>query len=305
MLRSFDSVLESVQGKPKKTIALAMAEEDDVLLAVDRAHRAGLADAVLVGDRKKIRLCAERHGIDLNQFDIVHAEGEFQSVVRAIQLVREHLADTLMKGKCSTATLLKGVLQKDHGLRSGKLLCHMAIFETPHYHKLLFMSDAAMNIEPDLGKKVLIVENAVAFYRALTPSIPKLALITAVEKVNPGAMLCTEHAAIIAQMARRGQIADVIVDGPLAVDNAVSSKSCATKGIDSPVGGDADILIMPDIEAANVFYKTLTYLGGSKTAGLIIGAQVPIVLTSRADSDETKFLSIALAMAASGRTMTT
>ncbi len=298
MIRSFNELLQQIKGKPKKNIAVAMAEEDDALKAIYEAHRQGIANAVLVGDKEKIIECSQKHHIDISAFDIVHAADEKQSVVRAIQLVRERLADGLMKGKCNTATLLKGVLDKESGLRGGKLLSHLAAFEVPAYHKLLLMSDAALNIAPDLQAKIAITENAIQAAHALGIAKPKVAVIAAVEKVNYEAMPCTIDAAILSQMAARGQIQNAIIDGPMAVDNAVSKKACEVKGIVSEVGGDADILILPDIEAANCFYKALTYLGSSKTAGIIVGAKVPIILSSRADSDEVKFLSIAFAMAA-------
>jgi phosphate butyryltransferase len=299
--QSFDQVLKRVKGELNKTIAVAMAEEEEVLAAVSMAYREGLADAVLVGDEKTIRNISAEHDIDISAFDIVQADSEQQAVVRAVQLVRGHLADVLMKGKCSTATLLKAVLDKEHGLRSGKLLCHLAAFQVDAYHKLLFMSDAAMNIRPDLLTKVSIVENTIHATQALGIEKPKIALLAAIEKVNPGAMVCTEDAAVICKMQERGQIKGAIIDGPLAMDNAISRKSCEIKGITTTVGGDADILIMPDIVSANIFYKTMAYLGCAKTAGIIIGAKVPIILTSRADSDETKFYSLALGMATSQR----
>jgi phosphate butyryltransferase len=301
MIASFEDLLKQVTGKPKKTLAVAMAEEEDVLEALCLANQRGLADAVLVGSKPAILALAKKHQFDISAFDIINAEGERQSVSIAIQLIREQMADALMKGKCSTATLLKGVLDKEAGLRSGKVLSHLAVFSVPTYHKLILMSDAAMNIAPDLQSKIAITENAIQAAHQLGIKMPKVAVIAAVEKVNFESMPCTIDAAALAQMAERGQIKAAIIDGPLALDNAVSGKACEVKGIVSKVGGDADILIMPDIEAANVFYKTLTYLGGSKTAGIIIGAQVPIILTSRADSEETKFLSIALAMVTSLR----
>ncbi|MBD3384735.1 bifunctional enoyl-CoA hydratase/phosphate acetyltransferase [candidate division KSB1 bacterium] len=299
--QSFDQILKRVKGELNKTIAVAMAEEEEVLAAVSMAYRERLADAVLVGDEKTIRNISAEHDIDISAFDIVQADSEQQAVVRAVQLVRGHLADVLMKGKCSTATLLKAVLDKQHGLRSGNLLCHLAAFQVDAYHKLLFMSDAAMNIRPDLLTKVSIVENTIRATQALGMEKPKIALLAAIEKVNPGAMVCTEDAAVICKMQERGQIKGAIIDGPLAMDNAISHKSCEVKGIATTVGGDADILIMPDIESANIFYKTMAYLGCAKTAGIIIGAKVPIILTSRADSDETKFYSLALGMATSQR----
>jgi phosphate butyryltransferase len=300
-MNSFEDILRQIKGKPKKTIAVAMAEDAESLMAIAHAHKEGLADAVLVGNKSRITEISAKIGVDLVAFDIIHADGEQQSVVRAIQIVREHLADTLMKGNCSTATLLRGVLDKDHGLREGKILSHFAAFELQTYHKLLYMSDAAMNIAPDLETKIAITENAIQAARKIGVATPKVAIIAAVEKVNYASMPCTTDAAIMSKMAQRGQIANAILDGPLALDNAVSKKSCEVKMLDSPVGGDTDILIMPDLEAANIFYKTLTYLGGSKSAGIITGAKVPVILPSRADSEETKFLSLALGMITSVR----
>jgi len=301
MIKSFDELVEKVKGEPKKTLAVAMAQDEDVLLALDRAYEAGLADAVLVGDKEEIKARSKSVGVDVTRFDIVNEKDEKHCIVRAIQFVREGLANTLMKGKCNTATLLKGVLDKELGLRAGNLLSHLGVFNVPTYRKLILMSDAGMNIAPDLNAKIVITENAVAIAHRLGIDCPKVALIAAVEKVNPGAMPCTEDAAIISKMAGRGQIKGAIIDGPLAVDNAINSHACEVKGIKSQVGGDADILIMPNIEAGNCFYKTMAYLSGSKTAGVIVGAKVPIILTSRADNDETKFLSIALALFTSQR----
>jgi len=299
---TFSDILREIKGKPKKTIAVAMAEEDDVLAALTLAAEQGIADAVLVGDKKKILAIGQEHHLDVDRFDIVPAESEQQSVAIAISLVREHLADTLMKGKCSTTTLLKGVLDKEQGLRSGKLLSHLGVFEVADYAKLLLMADAAMNIAPDLSAKVAIIENSLQAAQLLGIETPKVAIIAAVEKVNSEAMPCTVDAAILAQMAARGQLKNCLLDGPMALDNAISSKSCEVKELHSPVGGEADILIMPDIESANVFYKTMVYLSGAKAAGIILGARVPIILTSRADNEEVKFLSIALGALISVRT---
>jgi len=301
MITSFDEMLSEVKGKPKKNIAVAMAEEEDVLMAISAAHAQGIANAVLVGHKGKIVEIAAKHRIDIKPFDIVNAEEEKQSVAISIQLVREKLADTLMKGKCSTATLLRGVLDREQGLRSGKLLSHLAAFQVPHYPKIIMATDAAMNIAPDFSAKVCIIENAVQAAKMLGITRPKVAVIAAVEKVNYDSMPCTLDAALLSQMAARGQIKDAIIDGPLALDNAISAHACEVKGIETLVKGDADILMMPDIEAGNVFYKTMTYLANSKTAGIIVGAQVPIILTSRSDSDENKFFSIAFGLITSMR----
>jgi phosphate butyryltransferase len=301
MIKSFDELVNLVKTQPKKTIAVAVAEDDDVLEAVSFAHSQNIADAVLVGNRAKILDCCRRAKIDDRNFDIIHADSELQAVVLAIQLVREHLADCLMKGKCNTATLLRGVLDRQQGVRSGNILSHLAIFGTPSYPKLLFMSDGGMNIAPDLETKIAITQNAIQASRRLGNKKPKVAIISAIEKVNYEAMPCTRDAAVLAQMNQRGQIKNAIVDGPLAFDNAISKHSCEIKGIESRVGGDTDILIMPNIEAGNSLYKALTYLGGARAAGIIVGAKVPIILTSRADSSETKFLSIAVAAATTSR----
>ncbi len=302
MIESFETILDKIRNKPKKTVAVAMAEEDDVLQAVDRAYEAGLADAVLVGDRDKIQKKCAKLKIDLARYDVVHAKTEHQAVVYAIQLVHEHLADALMKGKCGTATLLRGVLNKEHGLRGEHdILCHLSAFESPFYHKLAFMSDAALNIAPDVNIKAAILNNVIQSLHKLGIRKPRVAVIAAVEKVNFEAMPCTRDAAILSQMGERGQIPGAIIDGPLALDNAVSKKSCKVKNIQSRVAGNADVLLMPDIESANVFYKAMSTLGQARTAGIIIGAKVPIILTSRADSDEAKFLSIALGIGTSQR----
>lgn len=179
------------------------------------------------------------------------------------------------------------------------MLSHLAIFESPEYHKLLFMSDAAMNIAPDLNEKISITKNAVEAVRALGYERPKVAMISAVEKVNPEAMPSTAHAALIAKMAERGQIKHAEIDGPLALDNALSEHANRVKGLKTSVGGDADICIVPNIETGNVFYKLLTILGRARVAGVIIGASVPVVLTSRADSEDAKYLSILSALAIS------
>ena len=299
MIDSFKALVDSVKGRPKKTIAVAMAESEDVLKGISHAHEQGLADAVLVGNKKKIIDIAEKAEIDISYFDIINTNSEAQAVVRSIQMVRERLADTLMKGNCATATLLKGILDKEHGIRTGKLLSHVSVFELEMYSKLLFMSDGGMNIQPNTEEKVAIINNAVQTVRAFGVRKPKVAMITAIEKVNYQAMPCTVDAAIIAKMSERGQIADCIVDGPFALDNAISKKACQIKGIKSPIGGEADILIMPDIESGNVFYKSVNFFTECKVAGMVVGAQVPIVVTSRADTEETKFYSIAFAMQAS------
>lgn len=299
MLSNFQKLLNRLEKKDKKRIAVAMAQDADVLLALDAARAAGITDAVLVGNNAKLKQIADEHHLNLNDYDIIDMNDEVKCVREAVKIVKMGDAQVLMKGLCSTSTFLKGVLDKENGLRSAKVLSHMAIFESPGYHKLLFMSDAGMNITPDLNEKIAITDNAINAVCKLGYKRPKVAMISAVEKVNAIGMPSTADAAIIAKMAERGQIKNAIIDGPLALDNALSSKANKVKNLVSPVGGDADICIVPTIESGNIFYKLLTILGNALAAGVILGASAPVVLTSRADSENSKYLSIASALAIS------
>jgi phosphate butyryltransferase len=295
MIGNFNQLVEQVKSSKNRLISVAVAQDLDVLQALGKAHKPNIADAILVGDQKKIEKLARENRIKLSSFQIENIIDENEAVKRSVTLIREGKADVLMKGLCSTATLMKHVLDKENGLRQSGLLSHLAIFEITSYHKLILMSDAALNIAPTLEEKIGITENAISAAHRLGITKPKVAMLAAVEKINPGKMPATTDAAIISKMAERGQIKGALVDGPLALDNAFSRKSCEVKGIVSEVGGNADIAIVPEIEAGNVFYKLMSYLAGAKSAGILIGAKVPIVLTSRSDSDETKFLSIAAA----------
>jgi phosphate butyryltransferase len=295
MINSFRQLIEEVKSARNRKIAVAVAQDVDVLEALHKAQQADLADAILVGNKAQIEMIAKENNIDLDNFEIIDEEDETVAVQQSIQLIVNGQANLLMKGLCSTATLMKAILSRSSGLRESDLLSHLGIFEISSYHKLIFMSDAALNIAPTLSEKIEITRNAISIAHRFGINKPKVAMIAAVEKVNPDKMPATVDAAAIAKMAERGQIKNAIIDGPLAVDNAFSKKSCEVKGIGSEVGGDADIAIVPEIETGNVFYKIMSYLAGAKTAGIIIGAKVPIILTSRADSEETKFLSIASA----------
>ena len=299
MIKNFDEILDQIKSEQLKTIAVAQAEDADVLKALEKARSMGLAKAVLTGNADNISSIMTELGIDKNEFGIVDTSNELESVKAAVAEVKEGRASVLMKGLCSTSTFLKGILDKTNGLRSGKVLSHLAVFESPKYHKLFMLSDAAMNIAPDLSTKIVITENAISAALKLGYEKPKIAIISAVEKVNPEGIPSTVDAAIISKMNDRNQIKNSIIDGPLALDNALSEQSCKVKGLQTPVGGDADILIVPNIETGNACYKLLTILGDAKVAGIIVGAAAPIVLTSRADSDESKFLSIVTALKAS------
>ena len=299
MLKNFKQMLTHVSKMERRKIAVAMAQDSEVLLALNAAYSAGLGDAILVGDRTEIIHRAEEENIIIKNFEIVDIKDEKKCVREAIELVRSGEAQVIMKGICSTANFLKGILNKEYGLRDSEVLSHLAIFESPNYPKLLFMSDAAMNIAPDLKTKIGITNNAIKAAHALGYKKPKVAILSAVEKVNAENMPSSAEAAIMAKMAERGQLPAAIVDGPLALDNALSPKANQVKGLYSPVGGKADICIVPNIEAGNIFYKLMTILGNALVAGIILGAAVPVVLTSRADSENAKFLSIATALAVS------
>lgn len=294
-MKYIEEIIDAAKKRGKKRIALAAAQEHSALEAVCDAYKAGLADTILIGDKVAIEALAKELKLDISPFRMIEEKDIALAAAKAVELVKNGEADIVMKGILDTSVLLKAVLAKETGLNSGRLSCHVAVMEVPTYHKLLVISDAAINIAPDLQAKQDIIASAVQVSRALGIEKPKVALLAAVEKVNPEKMPCTADAAILTQMNKRGQIKDCIVDGPLALDNAISAESAKIKKIVSEVAGDADILIAPDIEAGNILYKCLLDLASAKGAGLVMGAKKPVVLTSRADTAQTKLASIALA----------
>ncbi|MDK2886200.1 MAG: phosphate acetyltransferase [Thermosipho sp. (in: thermotogales)] len=293
-MKKLSELLEKAKINGPKVVSVAVAEDNVVLSALEKAREEGIINAILIGDKKKIEQIAVENGIDLNNYEIIDEESESEAAKTAVKLVAERKADFVMKGKIKTGDLMREVLKEEYNLRTGKTLSLVSIFEIPNYHKLLIVSDAGMTIAPSLEQKVDIINNTVfVAKKALGIEKPRVAILGAVEIVN-SKMPATIEAAILAKMNNRKQIKGCIVDGPFALDNAVSIEAAKHKGIESPVAGDADILIMPDIEAGNIFYKAMVFLGGARVASTIIGAKVPIALTSRADSDETKLLSLAL-----------
>lgn len=293
MIQSLNALLEHAQQQNTKKLAIAAAEDKYVMNAIAKAKELGLIAPIFIGNKEKIISTAKEVGITVAPEEIVDSPNANDACIKAVKMVADGEADLLMKGLVSTGVLLKHVVSKEYGLLSGKLLSHLAIFESPNYHKLIGLSDAAMNIAPALEEKAAILQNAAGAFRAIGIPEPKVAILTAVEKVNPK-MEATTDAAIIKGMAERGQLGKCIVDGPLALDNAISKEAAEHKGIKGPVAGDADILITPDLNSGNVLYKSLSFLGNARCAAIIVGSVAPIVLTSRADSEETKFLSIAL-----------
>ncbi|KAB2425047.1 MULTISPECIES: phosphate butyryltransferase [Bacillus cereus group] len=294
-------LIDQAAGQPKKTVAVAVAEDHEVIEAVAKAIKLQLAQFRLYGNQEKIMGMLQEHGLQTSEHvEVIAAMSNAEAAELSVKAVRNGEADVLMKGNIPTANILKAVLNKEWGLRKGSVLSHVAAFEVPNYDRLIFVTDAAMNIAPDVTQKAAIIQNTVEVAQAIGIDLPKMAPIAAVEVVNP-AMQATIDAAMLTQMNRRGQIKDCIVDGPLALDNAVSQIAAEHKGIVSDVAGKADILLVPTIEAGNVLYKSLVYFADAKVGAMIAGAKAPIVLTSRADSAETKVYSLALAVATASK----
>jgi len=281
----------------KKKLILAVAQDEHSLGAVTTVANKGIIDAVLVGSESKIQAIAGKLKLDISGMTILPEEDDRKAVKMAVEIVHDHQGDILMKGNVPTAVLLKGVLDKEWGLRKSDVLSHFALFEVPTYHKLIGLTDAAMIIAPDLKTKIAIINNAVDFMNRLGITNPKVAVLGAVELVNES-MPATMDAAIIAKMGQRKQIKNCIIDGPLAYDNAVSKESAHHKGIVSDVAGDADLLIVPDIEAGNILYKAYGFSCNAILAANVLGAAAPVVLTSRSDTEEAKQASIIMAAAA-------
>lgn len=302
MAKNFEALFNLAQSKGPTRMSVAVAQDEDVLSAVKVAKEKGIISPILVGDKERIVTISNEIGFNLEGVEIIHElDGTLASRI-ATKLVSDGNAQILMKGLIDTSIIMKQVLDKDIGLRGENVISHVAVFDIPTYHKVFIVTDAAMIIAPDLNQKKEIIENAVEVAHSLDIANPKVAVLAAKEKVSPK-MEATVHAKELADMNKRGDIKGCIVDGPFALDNAINKESARIKGIDSVVSGDADILLTPTIEAGNVLYKALTFLGNAKSAGLIVGTKAPIVLTSRADNDEAKLNSIALAvlMAAGGK----
>lgn len=291
-MEDFDALLRLVEKHPVRKVAVAVAQDPSVIQAVDQARKRSIAEAVLVGDERQIAAAAESVGVSLDGILVEHQADPLEAVARAVALVSSGEADILMKGYTHTDDFLRGVLNKEYGLRTGSIMSHVFVAEVRE-DKLVFITDAAMNIAPDLEQKAAILLNAVYLATMFGVMDPKVAVLAAVELVNP-AMPATLDAAALAAMARRGQyVPDCTVDGPFALDNAVSVEAARHKKVTGPVAGQADILLVPNIEAGNVLAKSLVYFSHCRLVGLLVGAKAPVVLTSRADTMESKMLSIA------------
>ncbi|MCF8297938.1 MAG: bifunctional enoyl-CoA hydratase/phosphate acetyltransferase [Saprospiraceae bacterium] len=296
MIKNLSSLVEMAKSKSTRRIVVAAAADQAVLEAVKSAMNDNIISPILVGDKAEIEKICKEINLDLSVVEIIDIPNPVEASVKAVSLIKEGKAEILMKGLVSTGPLLKAVLDKEKGLRKGGTLSHVAFFESPYYHKLLCVTDAAMNVEPEFDDKVAILKNAVEAFHKLGVKEPKVAVVGAVESVN-SKMEPSVHAALLTMMNKRGQITGCIVDGPLALDNAISKEAAEHKGIKSEVAGEVDIILTPDIYSGNILYKSLNFLGGSSSAAVIMGATVPIVLTSRSDTEKSKMLSIALAAA--------
>ena len=293
-IHDLSELVQRAKERGRCTVAVAAAEDEDVLISLYHAMQEGFVDPLLIGDSDKIAASACNAGISTGEMEVLdNREGAAVSAQIAVAKVREGRAGMLMKGHVGTADLLKAVLDKEKGLNIGGLLSHVAFFETPYYHKVFGLTDAAMNIAPDLEGKRQILLNAVELCHRLGITNPKVAVAAAVEKVNPK-MEATLHAAALKEMNRNGELPGCVVDGPFAIDIAFNRESALLKGIEGEVAGDADLILSPDIEAGNMFYKALNFLGGAVSAAVVTGTSVPIVLTSRSDNDRSKLLSLAL-----------
>jgi phosphate butyryltransferase len=297
-IRSLDQLVDQLKDQPSRRVAVAAGQDPNTIQAAARAAAEDIAEVILVGHRERIASLCREHGLDLDLFRVIDESDEGAAGAEAVRLVRAGEADVLMKGLIGTEKYMRLILDKEHGLLPPKaVLSHVTVLDVPAYRaghdKLLFVGDVAIIPDPDFPTKLKITQYLIDAAHAFGIDEPRVAIIAATEKVNPKMPACVD-AALITQMNRRGQIKDAVIDGPLALDVACSPEACQIKGLESPVGGSADCLVFPDIEAGNVFYKSTTILGAARLAAAVVGTTAPCILTSRADSEESKFLSIAL-----------
>ena len=296
MITNFEQVFEQLRSKTKKRLVAAWAVDDHTITAAYKAAQMGIVDATLVGDSDMIKNVCETEKIDISIFKIVDVKEELKAIATAVDLINNKEGDILMKGLCSTDKYMRAILNKERGLLPPKaVLSHVSVLQNSNYHKLIILGDMAVIPAPDLSQKVAITKYLVNTAKALQIAKPKVAIIAATEQMLPGMQACID-AALISKMIDRGQIPGCVGDGPLALDVALSQEAASIKKLTSPVAGDADCLVFPNIESANVFYKVNSQLCvGVKQAAMVAGAKAPCVLSSRADSIETKLNSIALA----------
>lgn len=294
-MKQVKDILKIAKKVKKSKLVVAAAHDEYVIEAVNTALELGFIHPILVGNKNKILKIIKDKNFDEKEYEIIDTLDDLHSAEVSVQLIREKKADVLMKGLIDTRVLLKAVVNSETGIKDAKMLSHVALFSYPILNRVLFATDCAMNISPTVEQKILILENVLKLTKVLGYKKPLVGVVSAVEKVNPK-MISTVDAEVIKNEYLKGNIKGCVVDGPFAIDNLVSMDSAKHKGIDSLVAGKADILLMPTIEAGNVFYKTSVFLAGAQTAGIILGAKAPIILTSRADTAVSKLYSIALAV---------
>ncbi|RKX91328.1 MAG: phosphate butyryltransferase [Spirochaetes bacterium] len=292
MIKEFSDIYALLAGSKPRRAAVAAANDEDILAAVKEASERNIIIPILLGSRKKIEAVLEKLSYDFHG-EIIDIEGDNETAEKAVQIISSGKADILVKGFLASSILMKAVLHKEWGLRSGHLLSHIGYIQPQNLKKIIMITDSGMNILPDLNEKKAILENAVEVAHYMGIETPKVAVLSTVETVNP-AIQSTMDAAILTMMNKRGQIKGCLVDGPLAMDNAINKEAARHKGIESEVAGDPDIILVPNLETGNSVYKALHYYSDAKFAGTIAGASAPIVLTSRSDSAGTKLNSIAL-----------
>jgi len=293
IIRNFAQLLEATMKRAPKRVAIVGAGQRETLHAVRLARGMGLAECILLDDPARLHSVAEEEQIDLAGMEIIGEKDMVQAGYRAVEMIHAEQADLLMNGRALPVELMQAALDREKGLRIGKLISDVSIFEIPDFNRLIFVSDVAMVVSPTLAQKVAIVQNAIDTAIELGVEQPKVAILAATEMVNPE-MPVNMDAANLSKMAERGQIRGGFVDGPLAIDNAISRKAAEMKGIKSQVAGVADILITPDVESGNILAKAISYFAKGHMAGVVVGAKCPIVMPSRSDPPEQKMLSLAL-----------
>ncbi|MGD2207354.1 MAG: bifunctional enoyl-CoA hydratase/phosphate acetyltransferase [Anaerolineae bacterium] len=292
-IRNFAQLLESAVDRGPRRVAIVGAGQRETLHAVRLTRNRGLADCILIDDLDRLHTVADQEGIDLDGMDMIEESNMVQAAYKAVAMVHAEEADLVMNGHAQPVELMKAALDGEKGLRIGKLISDVSVFEIPQFDRLILVSDVAIVVSPNLAQKVAIVQNAIDTAIELGVKEPKVAILAATEMVNPE-MPANMDAANLAKMADRGQIRGGIVDGPLALDNAISLKSAQMKDIKSQVAGQADILITPDVESGNILAKAISYFAQGHMAGVVVGAKCPIVMPSRSDPPEQKMLSLAL-----------
>ncbi|MEQ8171024.1 MAG: bifunctional enoyl-CoA hydratase/phosphate acetyltransferase [Candidatus Eremiobacterota bacterium] len=291
MVKDFKDIINNVKDKDLKTVVVVKAEDKEILLAVTEAK--DIAKFILVGDEYKIKSIAEEHKYDISSVTIVNHSNEKQALLESLKLVRNGSAHIVMKGKLSTGNLLKGILDKETGLRGDRILSHCLVCKISKYDRFMFVTDGGMNITPDIKMKIDILNNAIELANNFGIEKPNVAVLSFVETINFD-MGETIDGAVLSKMAQRGQIKNCVIDGPLAMDLALSSESAEIKGVSSPVAGKTDIFLVPNISAGNMLGKTLMYTAEGEFGGIILGAKAPVVMLSRSDPASIRLNSIAL-----------